>query len=163
MCGDCKVKVGVLTAQYIETLDQAHVLAQNLSILSTLRKVSRSFYALYQHERTKMGQAIVGLVSSSIHNGRQGPRIMQECVDKGWYLSALKIYFFYRPQALENRISDSTHDDGLQRIILHSAIDPDISLAYSPSFVDHLMHIHQEPQLGLLECGIEVKEIRFAN
>lgn len=159
---DYTERVGILTAQHIESLDRAHALAQNLYVLSTLRKVSKSFYALYQQERTKMGEAIVSLVSP-IHNEEQGPKIMRECVDNGWYLSALKIYFFYCPQALENRASDPMHHDGLQRTILHSAIAPHTMRAYSCGFVGRLMNIHQEPKLGLLERGIEVKEIQFAN
>jgi hypothetical protein len=73
---------------------------------------------------------------------------LRECVDSGWYLTVLRIYFFYNPQALQNHASNPEMAAPFQNTILHHAAWPNAVPVYFP-FLSFVLSMDTEHKLQL--------------
>jgi hypothetical protein len=145
-----------ISSTQAERLDKAHELAEKLYLCFNLTCITKnhSVYASFKPVRDSFVDKIVTIVSS-IHEEPRGSLCMKECVDSGWYLTVLRIYFFYKPEALKNYASDLQMAEPFQSTILHCAVNP-AKAPVSFSFVSFVLSMDKKHHLNLStykNCG----------
>ncbi|MBA3722327.1 MAG: hypothetical protein H0W88_07990 [Parachlamydiaceae bacterium] len=141
----------MLFPHFVERLDKAHQLAIEWYQYGTLASINKQFNKCVQQDQNLIGNKIVELLDPIQEVGHVGTRAIRDCVDCGWYLMALKIYFICKPQNLHNKASDPTYHEGFKRNILHNAISPNYSRTISPIFIEFVLIMNKKHSLGLLE------------
>ncbi|MBA3722328.1 MAG: hypothetical protein H0W88_07995 [Parachlamydiaceae bacterium] len=136
---------------FLDRLEKAHQLAIEWYGYGTLALINKQFNKCVQKDQQNIGEKIVALLDPIYEEGREGAKAFRNCVDIGWYVMTLKIYYTYRPQNLYNHALDPDRHDGYKKNILHKAISPDWWRAISPIFVESILHINKKHSLGLLE------------
>lgn len=133
----------------LPVLDRAHVLTERLYALLPLSVVSKAFRGESENARKELKERIVVEITL-IHEGNRGSKTLRELVDAGGYHRALRVYFFVKPQALHNFVSDKTRQEGFTRNILHNAAAPDYGHSrISEPFVAFVLAMDLQHNLGL--------------
>lgn len=131
----------------LERLDKAHDIAEQLCIIFTLSCKTQHLYRGFKTRRNELSEKIVTIVTS-VHQEKEGSRCLRECVDSGWYLTVLRIYFFYKPEALKNHASNPDMAAPFQNTILHHAVWPNAVPVYFP-FLSFVLSMDKKHNLQL--------------
>ncbi len=140
---------GCVPDAMLPVLDRTHALTERLYALLPLSVVSKAFKGESENARKELRERIVVEITL-IHEGSRGSKVLRHLVDAGGYLRALRVYFFVKPQALHNFVSDKKQQEGFTRNILHNAAAPDYGYGrLSEPFVAFVLATDLQHNLGL--------------
>ncbi len=150
-------KIGRATPQsftpphFLDRLNSAHQLTEELYFIYQVSLLSKECHAALAEQRKQLSTRIVELITEiQDAQGRdRGAQCLRDCIDTGCYLKALRVFFFYKPQALMNYATDPARHDGYERTILHSAVSPNAWYISVP-FVSFILEMDQKHHLDLM-------------
>lgn len=139
-------------------LDKAHKLTEEWYSFENLSVVNKHFYNLTKLSRERIGAEIVTLMEEI----EQIPRVEDhssyikhsyiiKCIDHGFFLNTLKIYFLRKPTALKKPTIPESNPDADVGTILHRVCAPNVCGSDSPTLISLLLHLNSFHKLSLLD------------